>query len=176
MVAAAAILAATALGGDQSAEAAASGCEQVHTDVVWFTGFYPPTRQADLAPPADDTASVRLCIYRVKEVDRDNEKRQGDFVSGRVMPNGRWAAVKRAIRTSEQAATCITPASRFAWLETPPGRHLRRTRRLPAPGRSRCPPRRRNRLRHDPAGFHGSAGTAHHTMSRAIPVSRRGPR
>jgi hypothetical protein len=38
------------IGEVESAEAAASGCEQVHTDMVWFTGVYPPTRQGDLAP------------------------------------------------------------------------------------------------------------------------------
>jgi hypothetical protein len=109
------------LGEIQSAEAAASGCDQVFTDMVWFTGVYPPTRQGDLAPLADDAASVRLCIYRVKASGRDSEKPQGDFVSGRLLPTGRWAAVKRAIQTSGKATTCTTPANRFARLETARG-------------------------------------------------------
>ncbi|WP_412747509.1 hypothetical protein [Krasilnikovia sp. M28-CT-15] len=109
------------LGEVESAEAAASGCDQVHTDMVWFTGFYPPTRQGDLAPLADDAASVRLCIYHVKASEPDNDKPQGDFVSGGLLPTSRWAAVKRAVQTSGKATTCTTPANRFARLETPRG-------------------------------------------------------
>jgi hypothetical protein len=109
------------LGEVESAGAAASGCDQVFTDMVWFTGVYPPTRPGDLAPLADDAASVRLCIYQVKASGRDSEKPQGDFVSGGLLPTGRWAAVKRAVQTSGTAATCTTPANRFARLETPRG-------------------------------------------------------
>ncbi|MEU7905769.1 hypothetical protein [Actinoplanes sp. NPDC049118] len=108
------------LGEVESAEAAASGCDQVDTDMVWFTGVY-PSPQADLAPLADDTASVRLCIYQVKASGRDSEKPQGTFVSGGLLPPGRWAAVKRTLRTSGKAKTCTTPANRFARLETPRG-------------------------------------------------------
>jgi hypothetical protein len=109
------------LGEVESAEAAASGCDQVDTDMVWFTGVYPPSRQGDLAPLADDAASVRLCIYRVTASGRDSEKPQGDFVSGGLLPPGRWAAVKRAVQTSGEATSCTTPANRFARLETPRG-------------------------------------------------------
>jgi hypothetical protein len=115
------------LGEIESAEAAASGCDQVNTDMVWFTGVYPPTRQGalipqgGLAPLADDTASVRLCIYQVKASGRDSEKPQGDFVSGGTLPTGRWAAVKRAVQTSGKASPCTTPADRFARLVTPRG-------------------------------------------------------
>ncbi|MFD1364081.1 hypothetical protein [Actinoplanes sichuanensis] len=109
------------LGEVESAGAAASGCDQVHTDMVWFTGVHPPGRQGDLAALADDAASVRLCVYRVLASGRDSEKPQGDFVSGRVLPPGRWAAVKRAVATSGKAAACTTPANRFARLETPRG-------------------------------------------------------
>ncbi|GAA3344759.1 hypothetical protein GCM10020358_49280 [Amorphoplanes nipponensis] len=109
------------LGEVESAEAAASGCDQVFTDMVWFTGVYPPTRQGDLAPLADDAASVRLCVYQVKASGRDSEKPQGDFVAGGLLPTGRWAAVKRAVQTSGKATTCTTPANRFARLETPRG-------------------------------------------------------
>jgi hypothetical protein len=106
----------------QSAEAAASGCDQVSTDMVWFTGFYPPIRQGDLAPLADDAASIRLCVYRVKTHEQDNDKPQGDFVSGGLLTPGQWTAVKRAIQTSGRAATpCATPANRFARLVTPQG-------------------------------------------------------
>ncbi|MEU4218203.1 hypothetical protein [Actinoplanes sp. NPDC026623] len=121
----------------ESAEAAASGCDQVFTDMVWFTGFYPPAQQGDLAPLADDAASVRLCIYRVKEREPDNDKPQGDFVSGGLLPPARWAAVKRAVRASGEAGTCTTPANRFARLETPQGDiyvELDGCRRLVAPG------------------------------------------
>ncbi|RZU51307.1 hypothetical protein EV385_3121 [Krasilnikovia cinnamomea] len=109
------------LGQVESAEAAASGCDQVYTDMVWFTGFYPPTPQGDLAPLADDAASVRLCIYQVKASEPDNDKPQGDFVSGGLLPTNRWAAVKRAVQTSGKAPACTTPANRFARLETPRG-------------------------------------------------------
>jgi hypothetical protein len=109
------------LGEVESAEAAASGCDQVFTDMVWFTGVYPPTRQGEIAPLADDAASVRLCIYQVKASGRDSEKPQGDFVSGGSLPTSRWAAVKRAVQTSGKATTCTTPANRFARLETPRG-------------------------------------------------------
>jgi hypothetical protein len=109
------------LGEVESAAAAASGCEQVHTDMVWFTGYYPPTRQGDLAPLADDAASVRLCIYQVRASERDSDKPQGDFVSGGVLPTGRWAAVKKAVRPSGKARTCAAPANRFARLQTPQG-------------------------------------------------------
>lgn len=105
----------------ESAEAAASGCDQVFTDMVWFTGVYPPTQQGDLAPLADDAASVRLCVYQVEASGRDSEKPQGHFVSGGLLPTGRWAAVKRAVQTSGKATTCATPANRFARLETPRG-------------------------------------------------------
>jgi hypothetical protein len=125
------------VGEVESADAAASGCDQVYTDMVWFTGVYPPTRQGDLAPPADDAASVRLCIYQVKPSGRDSEKPQGDFVSGGMLPAGRWAAVKRAVRASGKATPCTTPANRFARLETPQGDvyvELDGCRRLVAPG------------------------------------------
>ncbi|HEX8343841.1 MAG TPA: hypothetical protein VF657_03735 [Actinoplanes sp.] len=125
------------LGEIQSAEAAASGCDQVFTDMVWFTGVYPPTRRGDFAPPADDAASVRLCIYQVQANGRDSEKPQGDFVSGGMLPTGRWAAARKAIRTSGKATTCTTPADRFARLETARGDiyvELDSCRRLVAPG------------------------------------------
>jgi len=109
------------LGEVESAEAAASGCDQVFTDMVWFTGVYPPTRQGDLAPLADDAASIRLCIYQVKASGRDSEKPQGDFAAGGTLPTNRWAAVKRAVQTSGKATTCTTPANRFARLVTPRG-------------------------------------------------------
>ncbi|WP_433796432.1 hypothetical protein [Actinoplanes sp. CA-252034] len=109
------------LGEVESAEAAASGCEQVHTDMVWFTGVYPSNRRGDLAPLAEDAASVRLCIYQVKESGRDSEKPRGEFVTGGLLPTGRWAAVKREVQTSGQAKTCTTPANRFARLQTPRG-------------------------------------------------------
>ncbi|WP_203780385.1 hypothetical protein [Paractinoplanes rishiriensis] len=109
------------LGEVVSAEAAASGCDQVATDMVWFTGVYPPTRQGDLAPLAADTASVRLCIYEVKPSGRDSEKPQGTFVSGRLLPSTRWAAVKQAIQSSGEAPPCPAPATRFAHLTTPRG-------------------------------------------------------
>jgi hypothetical protein len=120
----------------ESAGAAASGCDQVDTDMVWFTAFYPPTQQSDLAPLADDAASVRLCLYQVKNTDPDNDKPQGDFVSGGLLPPARWAAVKRAVQASGEARTCTTPANRFARLETPKGDiyvELDGCRRLVAP-------------------------------------------
>jgi hypothetical protein len=124
------------LGEIESAEAAASGCDQVYTDMVWFTGVYPPSRQGDLAPMADDAASVRLCVYQVKASGRDSEKPQGDFVSGGTLPTGRWAAVKRVVQTSGKATPCTTPANRFARLQTPQGEiyvELDGCRRLVAP-------------------------------------------
>jgi hypothetical protein len=105
----------------ESAEAAASGCDQTFTDMVWFTGVYPPTRQGDLAPLANDAAAVRLCRYQVKASGRDSEKPQGTFVSGGLLPPGRWAAVKRAVQTSGKATPCTTPANLFARLETARG-------------------------------------------------------
>jgi hypothetical protein len=124
------------LGEVESAEAAASGCDQIHTDMVWFTGVAPPTRQGVLALSADDTAPVRLCVYRVRASGRDSEKPQGEFVSGGLLPAGRWAAVKRAIRSSGEPAACATPADRFARLVTPRGDihvELDGCRRLVAP-------------------------------------------
>jgi hypothetical protein len=121
----------------ESAEAAASGCDQRFTDMVWFTGVYPPSRPADLAPLATDAASVRLCVYRVQPSERGSEKPQGEFVSGGLLPPGRWAAVKREVQVSAEAATCATPASRFARLQTPQGDihvELDGCRRLVAPG------------------------------------------
>lgn len=120
----------------ESAEAAASGCGEVSTDMVWFTGFYPPTRQAGLAPLAEDAAAVRLCIYRVKANEQGSDKPQGDFVSGGLLPPGRWAAVKREIQASRPATPCTTPADRFALLTTPQGDisvELDGCRRLVAP-------------------------------------------
>ncbi|MEU4156438.1 hypothetical protein [Actinoplanes sp. NPDC026670] len=125
------------LGEVESAGAAASGCDQVDTDMVWFTGVYPPSRQGDLAPLAGDSASVRLCVYQVTADGRDSEKPQGDFVSGGMLPASRWAAVKRTVRTSGEAKTCANPANRFARLETPQGYiyvELDGCRRLVAPG------------------------------------------
>ncbi|WP_250033746.1 hypothetical protein [Paractinoplanes maris] len=125
------------VGEVESAEAAASGCDQVQTDMVWFTGVYPPTWQGDLVPPAGDAASVRLCVYQVKASGRDSEKPQGDFVSGGMLPAGRWAAVRRAVQISGEATPCTTPANRFARLETPRGDiyvELDGCRRLVAPG------------------------------------------
>lgn len=125
------------LGETESAGAAASGCDQVSTDMVWFTGVHPPTRKGDLAPLADDAASVRLCIYQVEASGRDSEKPQGDFVSGSMLPAGRWAAVKRTVQASGEATTCATPATRFARLETPRGDihvELDGCRRLVGPG------------------------------------------
>ncbi|MEV4282432.1 hypothetical protein [Actinoplanes xinjiangensis] len=120
----------------ESAEAAASGCSQVFTDMVWYTAFYPPTRRGDIAPQADDTAAVRLCVYRVKASEQNTEKPQGDFVSGGLLPPGRWAAVKREIQGSRPAAPCTTPADRFAVLTTPRATihvELDNCRRLVAP-------------------------------------------
>ena len=73
------------LGEAESAGAAASGCDQVSTDMVWFTGVHPPGRPGELAPMADDAASVRLCRYEVTAKGRDSEKPQGDFVSGGML-------------------------------------------------------------------------------------------
>jgi hypothetical protein len=104
--------------------------------MVWFTGVYPPTRQGDLAPLADDAASVRLCIYQVKASGRNSEKPQGDFVSGGTLPTDRWTAVKRTVQTSGRATPCTTPANRFARLQTPRGDiyvELDGCRRLVAP-------------------------------------------
>lgn len=120
----------------ESAEAAASGCDQAETDMVRFTAFFPPVRRGELAPLADDAASVRLCIYRVKASEQRSEKPQGDFVSGGLLPTGRWAAVKRALQASGKATTCTTPANRFARLETSEGHiylELDGCRRLVAP-------------------------------------------
>ncbi|MET0418414.1 MAG: hypothetical protein ABW022_20575 [Actinoplanes sp.] len=80
--------------------------------MVWYTGVYPPTQQGDLAPLADDAASIRRCVYQVKAGGRDSEKPQGDFVSGGLLPTGRWAAVKRAVQSSGKATTCTTPAGK----------------------------------------------------------------
>jgi hypothetical protein len=100
----------------ESAEAAASGCSQVSTDMVWFTGLFPPSRQAVPGPLADDAAVVRLCLYEVPASEQGSEKPQSGFVSGGVLPPGRWAAVKRELQASRPAAPCTTPASRFALL------------------------------------------------------------
>jgi hypothetical protein len=120
-----------------SAEAAASGCDQSNTDMVWYTGVYPSSRQGDLTPLADDAATVRLCIYQVNPRGRDSEKPQGEFVSGGTLPTGRWAAVKRAVQASGKAKPCPVPANRFAQLQTPQGHiwvELDGCRRLVAPG------------------------------------------
>jgi hypothetical protein len=105
----------------ESAEAAASGCSQVSTDMVWFTGLFPPSRQADPGPLPDDAAAVRLCLYRVPASEQGSEKPQGGFVSGGSLPAGRWAAVKREIQASRPATPCTTPTDRFAMLATPQG-------------------------------------------------------
>jgi hypothetical protein len=124
------------LGEIESAEAAASGCDESYTDMVWFTAVYPSSQEGDLAPLAGDAASVRLCVYRVDPSGRDSEKPQGRFVSGGLLPADRWAAVKKAIQASGEAATCTTPANRFARLQTPQGEifvELDGCRRLVAP-------------------------------------------
>lgn len=55
------------LGEIESAQAVTSGCDQAFADVIWMAGTDPPGRQGDLAPPADDGASVRLCLYQVAQ-------------------------------------------------------------------------------------------------------------
>jgi hypothetical protein len=124
------------LGEIESAEAAASGCDQVYGDMVWTATVYPTDKQGELAPLAEDAAPVRMCVYRVAAGQQPTDKPRGDFVSGGLLPPGRWAAVRRHLQASGPAAPCTTPASRFALLNTSGGQifvELDGCRRLLAP-------------------------------------------
>ncbi|MBQ1025387.1 hypothetical protein [Micromonospora sp. C95] len=105
----------------ESDEAVASGCAQQWADMVWVTGeFGGGQGSAPVAlPPAD--AEVRVCVYQVPVSERGGGKPAGEFESGGTLPGRTWAAIRRELTATAPAATCDSPASRFAVLHPPTG-------------------------------------------------------
>jgi hypothetical protein len=105
------------LGEVTSDRAAASGCEQRWADMVWVVGQDGDKAAVPLPSLAPDDSPVRACVYSVPPPERGSGKPAGDFVSGGVLPDVRWAAIKRELAaTTAPAPACTTPATRFAVL------------------------------------------------------------
>ncbi|TDC85639.1 hypothetical protein E1193_02130 [Micromonospora sp. KC606] len=105
----------------KSDSAAASGCGQQWSDMVWATGQHGGGQDTTPGPlPAGD-AKVRVCVYRVPEGERGGGKPAGEFESGRELPAARWTEIRRELSTAGPAAECATPGSRFAVLHLPAG-------------------------------------------------------
>lgn len=101
-----------------SVEAAAAGCSQGWSDMVWAETAMPPGRdfaKPDRAPFAAG-ASVRMCVYAVPRSERGSAKPGGTFESGHVLSADTWAAIATAVAKTTPAKACTTPASRFALL------------------------------------------------------------
>jgi len=125
------------IGQVESAEAAAAGCDQRWADMVWVTASF-GARTEPAAPVALYTgpAPVRICVYRVPADQQRTGKPAGDFVSGRALTGGQWAAVKRAVEAAGPAVPCTTPTDRFAVVRTATGEtyvELDNCRRILAP-------------------------------------------
>ncbi|MFD6566616.1 hypothetical protein [Micromonospora profundi] len=98
-----------------SPAAEAAGCEQQWSDMVWAEGT--DGRPEPPAPgAAPEAGPLRLCVYRVPAHERGGSKPAGDFAYGGVLPPDRQANLLRALATVRPAASCVTPASRFALL------------------------------------------------------------
>jgi hypothetical protein len=122
----------------ESAEAVAAGCEQQWADMAWAVGAGAGTPSRPAAPPAlySGPATVRVCFYGVPAAERGTGKPAGDFVSGRKLTAGQWAAVKREVEAAAPATPCTTPATRFALVRTDAGEtyvELDHCRRILAP-------------------------------------------
>jgi hypothetical protein len=121
----------------KSAEAAAAGCEQRWSDMVWTTAAFGATRaRTERAVLYDGTAPVRTCVYRVPADEQRTSKPGGDFVSGRTLTAAQWSGVRLRVAAAAPPAPCATPADRFALLLTGRGEiylELDHCRRILAP-------------------------------------------
>ncbi|MFI7547096.1 hypothetical protein [Actinoplanes sp. NPDC049599] len=103
----------------ESSEAAAAGCGQQWSDMVWVAGAGAGAdsgRAAVVPPGFDGPEPVRLCVYRVPAEQQRTGKPAGDFVSGRYLSDEQWSGARREIESAAAAGPCTTPASRFAVL------------------------------------------------------------
>ncbi|TDC42560.1 hypothetical protein [Micromonospora sp. KC213] len=100
----------------ESDAAAASGCSQRWSDMVWATDQDGVGQDTTPGPLPADGASIRVCVYRVSEDERGGAKPAGEFESGRELPAARWTEIRRELSTAGPAAECGTPGSRFAVL------------------------------------------------------------
>jgi hypothetical protein len=84
---------ARAIGQVESAEAAAAGCDQHWSDMIWAIASLGTTSEP-AAPAALYTgpAPARICVYRVPTDQQRTAKPAGDFVSRRQLTGGQWAA------------------------------------------------------------------------------------
>ncbi|MEV1332005.1 hypothetical protein AB0J20_20795 [Micromonospora costi] len=99
----------------ESAEAAAAGCDQRRADMVAVqAGFGSAPVTGPPAIPAG--TALRLCVYAVPASERGGAKPAGEFAYGRILPADHVAAVTRALAAAGPAASCTTPAGRFALL------------------------------------------------------------
>jgi hypothetical protein len=103
-----------------SPEAAAAGCSQRWSDMVWAAES--SSQQPAVIPPGfDGPVRPQLCAYRVPAEQQGTGKPAGDFVSGRYLSDEQWAGTQREIESAAAAGPCTTPANRFAVLHIAAG-------------------------------------------------------
>ncbi|RIV40073.1 hypothetical protein [Micromonospora radicis] len=105
----------------ESDAAAASGCSQDWADMVWATGEFGGGQGTVPDPLAPGSAAVRVCVYQVPVPERGGDKPAGEFESGRTLSAAQWTEVGRELVATAPAASCDTPAGRFAVLHLPTG-------------------------------------------------------
>jgi hypothetical protein len=104
----------------ESSEAAAAGCSQRWSDMVWAAES--SSQQPAVIPPGfDGPVRPQLCAYRVPAEQQGTTKPGGDFVFGRYLSDESWAGAQREIKSAAAAGPCTTPANRFAVLHIAAG-------------------------------------------------------